>query len=78
MDELKYVGELEAGDAGNKGKVGAYPKLLAPIVQMNNELFEVNNLVHKEGEDQQKAWSSALNILQNPKYDKNYFCLIIR
>ena len=36
-DELKYVGELQAGDAGNRGQVSAYPKLLAPIVQMNNE-----------------------------------------
>ena len=75
-DELKYAGELEAGDAGNKGRVGAYPKLLAPIVQMNNELLEVNSLLHK-GDDgsgsDRKAWTAALDILQNPKYDKVQF-----
>ena len=30
-DELKYGGELAPGDAGNKGKVEAYPRLLVPI-----------------------------------------------
>ena len=75
-DELKYVGELQAGDAGNRGQVSAYPKLLAPIVQMNNELLEVNVLVHKVQDGKipdMKAWESALDILQNPKYDKVQF-----
>jgi hypothetical protein len=67
-DNLKYGGELEAGDAGNKGKVSAYPALLLPILSMDKELAEVKTLVHSE--DRTKAWSKALVILQNEKYDK--------
>ena len=68
---MKYGGVLEAGDAGNKGKVSAYPRLLVPILEMDKELNEVKSLVH--GEERSKAWPQALEILQKEKYDKIAF-----
>jgi hypothetical protein len=70
-DNLKYGGELAAGDAGNKGKVSAYPTLLLPILKMDKELAEVKTLVRSE--DGTKTWPKALAILQNDKYDKISF-----
>ena len=70
-DNLKYGGELEMGDAGNKGKVGAYPRLLAPILKMEKELNEVKALVRDE--NRSKSWPKALAILQNEKYEKIAF-----
>jgi hypothetical protein len=67
-DNIKYGGELAAGDAGNKGQVGAYPKLLVPILRIDQELSEIKLLVRDE--DRPKAWSKALKILQNDKYEK--------
>lgn len=67
-DNLKYGGELEAGDAGNKGKVGAYPKLLLPILKIDQELEEVRSLVHDE--NREKSWPKALAILKKDQYDK--------
>lgn len=62
---------MEAGDAGNKGKVGAYPRLLAPIVVMDREFEVVRNLVHDE--NRPTSWQKALNILNDPKYEKVAF-----
>lgn len=70
-DNLKYGGELEAGDVGNKGKVSAYPKLLIPILKIDRELAEVKTLVHDE--DRSKAWPKALAILQKQEYEKIQF-----
>lgn len=67
-DELKYGGELAPGDAGNKGKVEAYPRLLVPILEIANELQTVNDLVrHRE------SWTQAQTILKQPKYEKINF-----
>lgn len=70
-DNLKYGGELEAGDAGNKGKVGAYPKLLLPILKIDQELEEIKILVREE--DRSKSWAKALAILQKDQYEKIQF-----
>ena len=70
-DNIKYGGELEAGDAGNKGKVGAYPRLLVPILKINQELDQVKALVRDE--NRSVAWPKALAILKNEKYEKVAF-----
>ena len=77
-DNMKYGGELEAGDAGNKGKVDAYPTLLVPILKIDQELNEINTLVHSGGDNNNSkpskdAMSKALTILQSPTYDKITF-----
>jgi len=64
-DNIKYSGELEAGDAGNKGKVDAYPKLLMPILEIDYELTQVKKLVRDES-----RWPDALTIMQQKKYEK--------
>jgi hypothetical protein len=75
-DNIKYGGELEMGDAGNKGKVNAYPTLLIPILKIDQELNEIKTLVHS-GDNNSKpskdAMSKALTILQSPTYDKITF-----
>jgi len=68
-DDLKYGGELERGDAGNKGKTEAYPKLLLPILVMANELDAVDRLV-REGPE---SWKDAEKILDKPSYEKIQF-----
>jgi len=78
-DNIKYDGELEKGDAGNKGKVNAYPMMLVPILKIDQELDEVKTLVRSGngGENNNKpskeAMSKALIILQRPSYDKVVF-----
>lgn len=74
-DNLKYGGELEMGDAGNKGKVSAYPSLLMPILKIDQELVEVKTLVHDVDNNipNLASWSKALSILQKPQYDKIAF-----
>jgi len=74
-DNIKYGGELEAGDAGNKGKVDTYPSLLVPILKIDNELNEVKTLVRSGGESKpsNEAMSKALAILEQPTYDKINF-----
>lgn len=62
---------MEAGDAGNKGKVGAYPKLLIPILKIDQELELVKALVRDE--NRSATWPSALKILKNGKYEKSAF-----
>ncbi len=70
-DNIKYDGELEAGDAGNKGKVGAYPRLLIPILIIDRELEEVRGLVRDE--NRPSSWQKALAILEGTKYEKVAF-----
>jgi hypothetical protein len=74
-DNIKYGGELEKGDAGNKGKVDAYPSLLVPILKIDMELNEVRSLVRSGGESNpsKEAMSKALAILQQQTYDKINF-----
>ena len=72
-DNIQYGGELAAGDAGNKGKVDQYPKLLVPILKIQQELNEVDRLIHVAPEDRASAWPKALAILKNGKYDKIAF-----
>ena len=74
-DNIKYGGELEKGDAGNKGKTDAYPSLLVPILKIENELNEIKTLVRSGGESKpsKEAMSQALTILQKPTYDKITF-----
>jgi hypothetical protein len=67
-DNLKYDGELAPGDAGNKGKTDAYPKLLVPILEIANELKSLDSLVHNS-----ENWSQAQEILKQPKYGKVAF-----
>jgi hypothetical protein len=69
-DNLKYGGELEAGDAGNKGKVSAYPSLLLPILKIEQDLGDVQRLVSENAED---AWTTALKILQEERFEKTNF-----
>jgi hypothetical protein len=64
-DNLKYDGELAPGDAGNKGKTDAYPKLLVPILEIANELKSVDSLVHNS-----ENWSQVQEIVKQPKYSK--------
>lgn len=56
------------GDAGNKGKVDAYPKLLVPILQIQSDLQQVNSLVQNPAN-----YKEAQQILSQPKYDKISF-----
>lgn len=68
-DDIKYNGELAPGDAANKGRVEEYPKLLVPILEMSTELKTVDSLVHGTAGD----WAKALQILQQPQYEKIAF-----
>lgn len=67
-DNLKYGGELERGDAGNRGQTGAYPRLLVPILQMAYELETVNAAVQ-----QRARYPDAVAILKEPSYNKIAF-----
>jgi hypothetical protein len=49
--------------------VEQYPKLLVPILKMDEELRRVDSLVHGTRED----WREANTIVQQPKYDKIAF-----
>lgn len=81
-DNIKYGGELERGDAGNKGKVDAYPKLLLPILQISYELEQVSQLIRsseKMGRSSSLTTTTesplvdAITILKQPKYEKIQF-----
>lgn len=69
-DNLKYGGELEAGDAGNNGKVSAYPSLLVPILMIERDLAKVKALIY---EKKPSAWKEALAILQAERFEKLNF-----
>jgi hypothetical protein len=68
-DNIKYGGELERGDAGNKGKVDAYPRLLVPILDMADDL----DRVHQAVMDGRSTFPLAITILQQPKFTKTEF-----
>lgn len=72
-DTFQYGGELAPGDAGNKGKVEAYPRLLVPIVQIANDLTTVNTLVRVDANDRPASWTKAQTILAQPQYQKLAF-----
>ena len=63
---------MAAGDSGNKGKVDAYPSLLVPILKIQYELEEVQNLVHDK-ENSKQSWKKALTILSKDQYQKINF-----
>jgi hypothetical protein len=67
-DNIKYGGELERGDAGNKGQVDGYPRLLVPILAMAQDLERV-----KEAVMDRSTFSLAITILQQPKFAKTEF-----
>lgn len=67
-DEIKYGGELERGDAGNKGKTDAYPRLLVPILEIADDLSSVNTMV-----GDRSKWTTAQRILAQPRYQKIAF-----
>jgi hypothetical protein len=67
-DQLKYGGELTAGDDGNKGKVDQYPERLVPILEIASDIGQVSTLV-KESTN----WPTVQQILSNAKYDKLAF-----
>jgi hypothetical protein len=68
-DNLKYGGELERGDAGNKGQTAAYPRLLVPILQMAYQLETVNAAVR----DGRARYPEAVALLKQPVYQKIEF-----
>lgn len=74
-DTIQYHGELEKGDAGNRGKVDAYPSLLVPILKIDKELNQVKTLIRSDGETKpsKEAMSKAVSILQQPTYEKVNF-----
>lgn len=72
-DTIQYGGELAPGDAGNKGKVEAYPRLLVPIVQIATDLTTVNTLVRVDANDRTASWTKAQTILAQPQYQKLAF-----
>ena len=71
-DDLKYNGELERGDAGNKGKVEAYPRMLVPILGISNDLDQIDQLVTKESSGTEE-WKQARQILAKPEFEKINF-----
>jgi hypothetical protein len=64
-DQLVYKGELERGDAGNKGKVEAYPRLLIPILIIAKELEQIQQDIKGEN----NKYELATTILAQPKYE---------
>jgi hypothetical protein len=73
-DNLKYGGELERGDAGNQGRVDAYPELLVPIVRMQDDLAHIQSLVSSAaaaaGPDE---WRQVQHIVTQPPYETKMF-----
>jgi hypothetical protein len=67
-DNIKYGGELERGDAGNKGQVEGYPRLLVPILGMAEDLDRVKDAVKDRS-----TFPLAISILQQPKFAKTEF-----
>jgi hypothetical protein len=71
-DNIRYGGELERGDAGNKGQVSAYPKLLVPILRMARELQGVETALQNQNGDAPQ-YNQLVAILNQPSYDKIAF-----
>lgn len=78
-DDLKYGGELERGDAGNRGQVEAYPRLLVPILAMAQDLERIERLVvvgshaNENGSSTRQGWTEARRLLAQPQYEKVAF-----
>jgi hypothetical protein len=83
-DQIQYHGELERGDAGNRGKVEAYPSLLVPILQIHQQLQHIQQLLvvvatpgsdpktTAERDDRRRRmdrYATVMDILQQPQYD---------
>lgn len=78
-DNIKYNGELERGDAGNQGKINAYPSLLIPILAISQDisyLYQLLVVVHHQEEEEDRrrrttpppphpvlSYRTALNVL---------------
>lgn len=79
-DELKYGGELEAGDA-KPTTTDAYSQLLVPIVKISMDLQQIEKLVGFPAAadttsttiNNMEAWKQARTILSQPVYDKVKF-----
>jgi len=77
-DNIKYNGELERGDAGNRGQTSAYPRLLVPILRMAQEIEAVHNMLVVAGKESAAAaaasrYPEAARILKQPQYQKIEF-----
>jgi hypothetical protein len=83
-DQMQYHGELERGDAGNHGKVEAYPSLLVPILQIDQQLQHIQQLLvvvatpgsdpplTAERDDRRRRmdrYTTVMDLLQQPQYD---------
>jgi hypothetical protein len=61
---VQYGGELARGDAGNQGKVSAYPALLVPILDLEQQVQEMRRVL-----EQRENYASILALLQQPQYE---------
>jgi hypothetical protein len=61
---VQYGGELARGDAGNQGKVSAYPSLLVPILDLEQQVQEMQRTLQ-----QRENYASVLALLQQPQYE---------
>jgi hypothetical protein len=68
-DQLVYHGELERGDAGNKGQVEAYPRLLMPILIIAKELEQIQQDIVHSSKAKNDTYELATTILAQPKYE---------
>ena len=66
-DNIKYGGELAPGSP--KGRE-AYAKLLVPILEIQRDLKEVNELAHVDNGD---GLDAANRILSKPQFEKIKF-----
>jgi hypothetical protein len=76
-DQLKYGGELEAGDAGKGATQQTYVQLLLPILRLQADLLQVQSLLASTSttatNSPTQAWQQALTILQQPSFQKIAF-----
>jgi hypothetical protein len=82
-DQMQYHGELERGDAGNRGKVEAYPSLLVPILQIHQQLQHIQQLLvvvatpgsdpkttaERDNRRRMDRYTTVMDLLQQPQYD---------
>ena len=61
---VQYGGELARGDAGNQGKVSAYPSLLVPILQLEEQVQAMQTALEKR-----ENYATVLALLQQPQYE---------
>ena len=77
-DNIQYNGELERGDAGNRGQTSAYPRLLVPILRMAQEIEAVHDMLVVTGKESaaaasRRSYPEAARILKQPQYQKIEF-----